>query len=329
MPGDHPRSLTTASADPARFGELHPYDVEVIAPAELKDRAPRWVKTAANASTRAYAMGTVELRPYPDYLIVGSKRGGTTSLHNYLLAHPGVLGLFPQPRGKKSTQFFFPAHGPVGGHGEAWYRSHFHAGVYRRVRARQLGYRPLSGEASPYYIWDARVAPRVRAVVPEVKAILLLRDPVERAWSHYWERRSNGVEPLSFADAIHAEDDRTEGELERMADDPGYYSEAFDFYTYRQRGNYLPQLQNWLRHFPREQLLVLRSEDMFADPQGAFDDVCAFLGLPVNPLQAERQFNGSSSTGAMDPAVRRELVEHFAPLNAALESFLGRDLRWS
>ena len=297
----------------------------MAAPAEYKDRAPRWVKDLANLSTRAYALGTVPLRPAPDYLIIGAKRGGTTSLHNYLLRHPGVLGLFPQVRGKKSTDYFFASNS----RGEAWYRSHFHATPYRRLVERRLGYRPLGGEASPYYVWDPRLAPRIKETAPDVKAILLLRDPVERAWSHYWERRANDVEPLSFVDALAAEDDRTAGELDRMMADPGYHSDAYDFYTYRQRGIYLPQIENWLRHFPAEQLLILVSEEMYADPQSTFDEVCAFLGLPGAALAGETRKYNSLREGAMDDTVRAQLAARFTDANADLEKFLGRSLGWT
>ena len=290
-----------------------------------KDRAPRWAKDVANASTRAFALGTSDLRPHPDYLIVGTKRGGTTSLHDYLLSHPGVLGLFPQLRGKKSTDYFFESFQ----RGDAWYRSHFHTTAYRNVLQRRLGYRPLGGEASPFYIWDPRLAGRIRETCPDVKAVMLLRDPVERAWSHYWERRANGVEPLTFVDALAAEEDRTAGELDRMWQDPSYHSVPWDYYTYRQRGVYLPQIENWLTHFPSDQLLILVSEEMYADPQGAFDQVCRFLGLPEVALRrGERKLN-SHQQGLMDPAVRARLAADFSSSNAALEKFLGRSLSWS
>jgi hypothetical protein len=245
-------------------------------------------------------------------------------LHNYLLGHPGVLGLFPQVRGKKSTDYFFASNE----RSDAWYRSHFHTGTYRSRLERRLGYRPLGGEASPYYMWDPRIAARISSAIPDVKAIMLLRDPVERAWSHYWERRVNKVEPLSFPDALEAEDDRTAGELERMVDDPGYHSDPYDFYTYRQRGIYLPQIENWLAHFPAEQLLILVSEEMYADPQASFDRVCRFLGLPESPLGPQRQYN-SSSDGGIDTASRKRLAEAFAAPNAELEQFLGRRLDWT
>ncbi|HYO39135.1 MAG TPA: sulfotransferase [Nocardioidaceae bacterium] len=292
---------------------------------QLKDRAPRWVKDVANTSTRAYGLVSAPLRPGPDFLVVGVKRGGTTSMFNYLLQHPGVTGLFPQSRGKKSTDYFFK-----GTHlGESWYRSHFHSSLHRSRVARRLGYAPVGGEASPYYLWDPRIAARVRSLAPRVKAVALLRDPVERAWSHYQERTENGVEPLSFAEALAAEPERTAGELERMHADPGYYSEAHDWYAYRARGVYLPQLRNWLSVFPADQLLVLRSEDMYADVQGVFDRTCAFLDLPRFELPTRRSFNASQVRSSVPDSCRAELANWFAPHNRELEAFLGRSLNWT
>ncbi|GAA1529130.1 sulfotransferase [Nocardioides humi] len=293
--------------------------------AEAKEEAPRWLKDVANLTTRGYGLATSSLRPGPDFLVIGTKRGGTTSLFGYLTQHPSLLGLFPEPRGRKSTDFFFKHDG----RSERWYRSHFHTRQHRRRVERRTGDRPLGGEASPYYLWDPRVARRVHDLAPGVKAIALLRDPVERAWSHYQERTENGVEPLGFAAALAAEERRTDGELDRMLADPAYYSSAHDWYSYRARGVYLPQLENWLRVFPREQLLVLRSEDMYDDVQGTFDRVCAFLGVSRHLLPNRRPLNASRTRSSVPEPQRAELAEFYAPHIRRLEAFLGRDLHWT
>ncbi len=306
-------------------GSLDGYDASMPLLADLKDRSPRWAKDAANTATRAYGLATAGSRPAPDFLIIGCKRGGTTSLFNYLLRHPGVLGLFPRPRGRKSTDYFFRE----GEHSQRWYRSHFHATAYRRHRERQLGHSPVGGEASPYYMWDPRVAARAHRVNPQLKAVALLRDPVERAWSHYQERVHNGVEPLSFTDALAAEAHRLAGEQDRMACDPSYYSEPFDWYSYRSRGVYLPQITNWTSTFPGEQLLVLRSEDLYSDAQGVFDQVVDYLGLPPALLADTRTFNAiAREKGSMPEDVRTELTAYYAAPNRALERHLGRPLHW-
>lgn len=291
----------------------------------IKDRAPRWAKDVANVSTRGFAMATVADRPGPDFLVIGTKRGGTTSLYNYLLMHPGVLGLFPQPRGKKSTDHFFAR---PGADRELWYRSHFHTERFRSVRARRTGFRAVGGEASPYYVWDPRIAGRVADRYPGVRSILMLRDPVERAWSHYQERRTNGMEPLGFADALAAEERRLDGELDRMAGDPAYHSNAYDWYSYRSRGVYLPQVRNWHQHFDGDRLLVLRSEELYADVQGTFDRICRFLGIPEHQLPTTRAFN-ASARDTMPAGQRADLAAYYAEHNRELERYLGWTPGWS
>lgn len=286
--------------------------------------SPRWAKDVANVVSRRALMSRSDLS-VPDYLIVGAKRGGTTSLFNYLVRHPGVLPLVPRVRGTKSTDFFFPGTA----RSERWYRSHFASERARAARAAELGYRPVSGEASPYYIWDPRVAPAVRKVAPDVRAIMLVRDPVRRAWSHYQERVQNGVESLSFTDALAAEDDRLAPEIARMEREPGYYSPIFDFHSYRARGVYLPQIQAWREHFPAEQLLVLRAEDLYTRTQETFDEVCAFLGIPSHPMATTSTFNATWRTRDLPPEKDATgLAGFYAPHNAELATYLGRDLDW-
>ena len=289
----------------------------------IKDRSPRWARDAAIVATRGFGLATARSRISPDFLVIGTKRGGTTSLFNYLMMHPGVLGLYPRPRLQKSTDYFFKNYD----RGTQWYRSNFHSQVFRDRMSERLGYEPRSGEASPYYVWDPRVARRAFEVNPALKAVMLVRNPVERAFSHWQERVHNGVEPLSFEQALAAEEARTEGELERMLDDPLYYSEAHDWYTYRSRGLYLPQLQNWTSVFPADQLLVVCSEDLYADVQGTFDRVGAFLGLPAVTLPTTKTFNASRRLG-IPAGAREELTAYYAPHTQELSEYLGRPLPW-
>lgn len=302
---------------------MSPFDP--VATTALKTRTPRWALKAADLSSRMVAATTAGDRMGPDFLVVGTKRGGTTSLFNYLIQHPGILGTYPRPRAKKSTQFFFADRS----HTPRWYRSNFHSETYRRMLRRRLGFRPLGFEASPYYIWDPRVAYQAHLFSPNLKAIVLLRDPTRRAWSHYQERVQNGVEPLSFAQALEVEDDRLRGEIERMRRDPGYHSTAHDWYSYRARGEYLSQLQNWHSVFPREQLLVLRSEDLYTRTQETIDEVCSFLDIPTFALPAKGPFNATWRTRDDVPAGEAELLRsHFSTHNQALELYLGRPMGW-
>jgi len=135
------------------------------------------------------------------------------------------------------------------------------------------------------------------------------------------------VEPLGFEAALEAEETRLEGEMEKMLADPDYYSSAHDFYAYRNRGIYLPQIQNWYASFPQKQLLVLRSEDMYQDAQGIFDVVCDFLEIPQWTLPDTRVFN-AITTSKIPQGTRAALADFYAPHNAALASYLGREPLW-
>jgi hypothetical protein len=284
----------------------------------------RPLRSAAKAALRQWGVTTASLRPLPDFLILGTKRGGTTSLWNHLLEHPLVLPMFPAVQKLKSPHYFYWHYE----RGERWYRSHFATRRRRCQASHRGGGTALTGEASPYYLYHPYTPERVRALLPAAKLIIMLRDPVARAYSHYWERINEGVETLSFDDAIRVEDERLKGEVERMDVDPLYYSRPHDYFTYRDRGVYLPQLERWFGHFPREQALIIRSEDFYADRQRVFDEICAFLGLPQHTLKRPKRFNYRPAA-PMSAETRSYLTEFFEPHNRALYDYLGRDFEWA
>lgn len=291
----------------------------------LKSFAPRWALDAADVTTRTLGLVTAADRPFPDFLIIGTKRGGTTSLFNYLIRHPGILGMYPQVRGKKSTDYYFADKNKTA----RWYRSHFHANTYRKILSTRLAYRPLSLEASPYYLWDPRVAGKVARQAPATKAIVLLRDPVKRAWSHYQERSQNGIEPLDFPSALEAEDERLDGELNRMLEDPAYHSTAWDWYSYRSRGEYLWQIRNWTQHLSRDNLLVIFSEELYADTQATVDRVCAFLSLPTFTLPTTQTYNAAQrATDSIPDQEAKALRRQFRSHDQELAEHLGKQLPW-
>jgi hypothetical protein len=280
------------------------------------------LRDAVKASMHGWGMATAALRSYPDFLVVGTKRGGTTSLHHHLLAHPDVVPMFPARRLKSPmyySQYFEK--------GDRWYRSHFATQLYRR--SLRLGrHRPnVTGESSPYYMYNPHAAARIQHDIPDVKIVILLRDPVRRAYSHYWERVDNRVEPLSFTDALAAEPERLAGEMERMMADPLYYSEAHDWYSYRDRGIYAPQLRRFFDLFPREQLLVLPSESFYRDVQSAYDKVTDFLGIARHTL-ATRPRHNYLPVPPMDADTQAELIEFFREHNDQTYALLGDDLGW-
>lgn len=284
---------------------------------------PRRVRAGVKPLVRQAARATGGLRPLPDFFVVGTKRGGTTSLWNWLLQHPAVLPLVPAAQNLKSSHYFSMHYG----RGEAWFRGFFPTGAVRQRAERRLGTRPVAGEASPYYLMDPRIPGRVAALVPGARIVVLLRDPVARAYSHHRERVHEGVEPLDLRDALVAEPARLAGEAERMAADPLYYSRAHDWYSYRARGLYAPQVRAWQAVVPPEQLLVVRSEDLYTAPQATYDTVTGFLGLPPHDLARARRHNYHPAD-PLPADVREDLAQYYREPNEELYRLLDRDMEW-
>jgi hypothetical protein len=157
--------------------------------------------------------------------------------------------------------------------------------------------------------------------------IVLLRNPVDRAYSHYQHEVSLKYETLPFDRAIDQEGDRLRGEREKMLADQSYDSYQYRHYSYLSRGIYAEQLAAWMKLFARHQMLVLRSEDFFAEPSKVFQKVLGFLELPACELPEYRQYNArkySSMTGT----TRRRLVEYFEPHNRRLHDLVGQSFAW-
>lgn len=291
-------------------------------PPSPRHLAPEWVRTGAKSSLHSWGVASSGLRLPPDFLLVGTKRGGTTSLHHLLLSHRDVIPMFPARRLKSA--FYFTENYE---RGPRWYLSHFATSPYRRGRELVTGRPTVTGESSPYYLFHPLAAERIRKDLPAVKIIVMLRDPVRRAYSNYWERVDNGVETLSFAEALAAESERVSAEVERMQRNPLYYSQAHDWFSYRERGVYAPQLRRYMDRFAPDRLLVLGSEEFYSDEQSAFDRVATFLGIEPQPLRDRVRYNHRPAP-PIAAGIERELREFYRPHNADTYELIGRDLGW-
>lgn len=261
-------------------------------PAELIPRIPGPARKVARNAVWAFGRATSRWRPLPDFLVLGAQKAGTTALYAYLRWHPGITG----PSWKEVS--FFDRHW---WRGEAWYRGQFPLRPGKR----------LVGEASPSYLFHPLAPERARSLVPDAKLIVLLRNPVDRAYSHYQHEVALGREPLSFEDALAAEEERTRGEVERLVSDPRAFSRAWWGHTYVARGRYAEQLERWLEAFPREQLLVVATEELGERPAETYARVLRFLGAAPHELAAyprvfERDYE------PMRPETRALLEEVFA-----------------
>ena len=254
----------------------------------------------------------------PDFMIIGAHRAGTTSLYDYLSQHPDVVGA-----ARKEVHYFDVNYD----RGRSWYEAQFFTAAQPDQHVRQRGQVPVTGEASPYYMMHPLVPARVRETVPGVRLIVVLRDPVARAYSHYRYELAHGFETLSFAQALSREPERLQGEEDRLLRDPAYISFAHVHHSYAARGLYLKQLERWLEVFSRSDLFVVEAEDLFCRHGSVCDELLAFIGL--RPWRSPRYpWRNRQEHDPLHPDIKQELGRFFAKHNESLYDFLGRDLQW-
>lgn len=236
-----------------------------------------------------------------DFIIAGVQKGGTTALDSYLRQHPAVS------MAKKKEPHFFDKRPKTG-------LAPLDRALYHRLfdwRAARAGC--LLGEATPIISWWHGALPRVWSYNPDIKLILLLRDPVERAWSHYRMDCRRGRETLPFSEAIRRERERARRELPAQDRERSYLSRSY----------YAPQIRELRRFFPDEQLLFLRSEDLSDQPHQVLEDVCGFLGLAWHDFDVSERPNAAPDVQALPDSDRRFLRRLFCHDAAETHQLLG------
>ncbi|MCC5897965.1 MAG: tetratricopeptide repeat protein [Phormidium sp. BM_Day4_Bin.17] len=236
-----------------------------------------------------------------DFIILGAQKAGTSSLYAYMAQHPDIV-----PALRKEVEFwswkFY--------RGLDWYFAHF----------PQIpeGSHLQTGEACPGYLDFHETAERLREALPNIKLIVLLRNPVDRAISHYhhWVRRNQ--ESLPFEEAIEAKIQEIEekGRVWRIHS------------NYIARGVYVEFLKHWFSVFPREQFLILKSEEFYENPGESLKQVYEFIGLPDFQLSCYKKYNSGQYSPA-EEATRQKISEFYKPYNQELSEFLGADFTWN
>jgi hypothetical protein len=284
----------------------------------IRTVAPQPLKRAGRRAYLRVGAASAPFRLQPAFIMIGAQRCGTTSLSRVLMAHPQLVqGVF-----RKGVNYFDLNYQ----RGTRWYRGHFPLAEIAR-RTTQGGGEPAAFEASGYYIYHPFAIERIARELPEVKLVVMLRDPVERAFSAYKHEYARGFEWESFEDALELEDQRLAGEIDRMRQYPAYESFPHRHHSYRHRGQYADQLDRVYRYFPRSQVHIIESEAFFAEPAAEYRRLLSFLGLrPFEPTSFGRY---NAEEGApMPPDARKMLELHYQPYDERLASLLGRPPAW-
>ena len=285
--------------------------------------APQWLKSAGRSATRTVGRLTADARLLPGFLMVGTQRGGTTSLFRALAQHPALV----QPNFHKGVHYF-----DVNYHrGMAWYQGHFPRRTTARRRLQGAsGFQdvePIAFESAGYYMHHPLAPHRIAQDLPGVKLVAILRDPVERAYSAHRHELMRGFETEEFERALELEPERLKGEVEKIVADPTYLSHAHRHQAYLDRGRYADQIEVLYDLFGRDHVLVIFAEDFFATPEPVFDRVLDFLGLPhVHPAAFEQ--HNARPRSPMPDSLRKRLDEHFLPHDRRLADLLGETPAW-
>ena len=256
---------------------------------------------------------------FPEFIIIGAQKGGTTSLYRYLNRHPQVL------RAKlKELQFFTHNYH----YGVNWYRACFPSKWQRELKSNSIQKNVISGEASPLYMYHPKVAERIAEMIPQVKLIALLRNPTNRAISHYYHMVRIKRENLPLPEAIAQEEKRLSDIGNKSLDNPHAPNYALATFAYVARGRYIEQLERFAQYFKKDQMLILSSERFFSDSQAQYNKVLEFLGLDNNELSRIKAENPGSYKKDNNAQIKEQLNKYFKPYNQRLYEFLGEDLGW-
>lgn len=278
------------------------------------------IKQSVRSALVAARLPTGRARMLPGFLIVGAQRCGTTSLSRSLIEHPAVFGSVL----REEVHYFDNAYAE----GLGWYRSHFPLALKAQRAAREAQAPPVAFESSPYYMFHPLAPERIARDLPEVKLLVLLRDPVERAYSGHAHEVAHGFETESFERALELEPARMAGEAERIVAEPGYVSFSHQHHSYRARGCYAEQLERLEQLFGRERIHVLDSGEFFADPEPVYKGVLEFLGLPALGMPTFERRNARPRPAPMAQSIRDELTEFYRPHDERLADWLGRAPSW-
>ena len=261
---------------------------------------------------------STNFRSLPNFLIIGTMKGGTSSLYSFLSEHPCIL-----PATKKEIHFFDSKKYKAG---KYWYTTNFpKLETIRNLKKTKPNV--ITGEATPGYMYHPLAVRRIKDVVPNAKLIVILRNPVDRAYSHYNYNVKRNLELLSFEEALDLEEKRLEREIEKILKNELYELTNFLNYSYLYRGHYFDQLEKILKIFKKTQIQVVSSEELLKDPKKILNRIYEFLEVPS--YQNRNILNKNVGKYLkMNDTTRKFLVEYFKPHNEKLYNLLNTKFDW-
>lgn len=254
-------------------------------------------------------------REFPSFICIGAMKAGTSSLAAWLFQHPNIQ----RPIRTRKEINYFDIHYQKG---LKWYQACF-------PTAKSLHEGKITGDISPGYLFHPNAAKRISEILPDAKIIVLLRNPVNRAISHYFHEIRHKNEDLDILKAFETEESRIAPELDYLQNHPDYSSPNLRRFSYKQRGHYSDQIQRFFQYFPKKNFLIIKSEDLFQNPEGNIKEVYKFLNVDFNyiPLDVIPR-NVNKYPDEVPNEVITYLKNYFSQHNSNLDKLLNRKFNW-
>jgi hypothetical protein len=274
----------------------------------LEQKLPGFFEESNSTKINKIRLFSGNFRILPDFIIIGVQKCGTTSLYNYLTQHPEIESAI-----SKQPHYFDINFGKK----IIWYKSHFPLYIkkvfYKKILKKQF----ITGEASTDYINHPLVSKRIKESLPNVKIIIILRNPVKRTCSHYQMNKKTNDEKLPILSALKKDLEQRPKKEKEVKEKGIFFSEYFKKFEYLGRGEYVRQIEEWEKLFPKNQILILKLEDLENKPQDSLNEIFRFLNVKNHKF---KKFN-KQNVGKYDkiePKVETFLEDYFKPYNKIL-----------
>lgn len=277
---------------------------------------PKPVAGSIRQLVLVWGTATARWRMTPDFIIVGAQRAGTTTLFRMLSEHHQVT----RPTLNKGVAYF-----DLNYHRSwSWYLGHF---PLRRPALMPWRKRLVTFESSGYYMLHPLAPARIAADLPDVKIVVMLRDPVDRAHSAHRHEERRGFETEDFETALRLEPHRIEGEADRIVRNPTYASYELQHHAYLERGQYADHIERIAGSIGYDRIYIIDADRFFEDPAREFSALCQWLDLE-DPHEVDARAWNAAPRAPLEPEMRTRLSAHFEPYDRRLEAILGRPPSW-
>ena len=274
---------------------------------------------------RIFYQLTNNTRVLPDFIIIGSGRAGTTALYSYLIQHPQIMKAYTHEKKDVADLHFFEymISDKIG-----WYRAHFPTKISKRIKELKLEKKCITGEFTSTYMYNKKVPDRIKEILPNVKILLVLRNPIDKIYSTYSQQYKFGEYLSNFEDIINSELNR----MEILEENPEFltFNENIDSFVQHnilRHGIYHNYLKKWYEIFCKEQIMIIDSEQLKNDTLNCMKNIFEFLEIEKLKIKDISKIN-EGNYKKMDIESRKKLVDYFSPHNKKLNTLLKSKFIW-